>query len=64
MKILVILWILSLDTLGSSQKVFDGPLDACRMVAAKIMLDDEKVAAGCYENSKHPPYIAKEKSKW
>lgn len=52
----IIIWVLSLTTLDSSQYEFKGTMNECKMEASIIMLDKDKMA-GCYYRSKTPPYI-------
>jgi len=47
-KILVIMWILSLNTLESQKIVFNGTLESCLIKALELNATDTRVYAGCY----------------
>ena len=52
MKILVIMWILSLNTLESQKTVFNGTLEDCLIRALELNAADTRAYTGCYMDTR------------
>jgi hypothetical protein len=57
MKLLVIMWILSLTDLSSHKAKFNGTLDACLKEAIQFNQKEKEAMAGCYMEVRQPNYL-------
>ena len=57
MKLLVILWILSLTDLSGKKVRFNGTLDDCLQQATQFNQEEKEAMAGCYMEVRQPNYL-------
>ena len=57
MKLLVILWILSLTDLSGKKVRFNGTLDDCLQQAIQFNQEEKEAMAGCYMEVRQPNYL-------
>lgn len=57
MKLLVILWILSLTDLSGKKVRFNGTLDDCLQQAIQFNQEEKDAMAGCYMEVRQPNYL-------
>jgi len=56
MKLLVIMWILSLTDLSGQRVRFNGSLDDCLKEAIQFNQEETEAMAGCYMEVRQPDY--------
>lgn len=56
MKLLVIMWILSLTDLSGKRVRFNGTLDDCLKQAIQFNQEEKDAMAGCYMEVRQPNY--------
>jgi len=59
MKLLVIMWILSLTDLSGQRVRFNGSLDDCLKEAIQFNQEETEAMAGCYMEVRQPDYQEK-----
>jgi len=59
MKLLVIMWILSLTDLSGQRVRFNGSLDDCLKEAIQFNQEEKEAMAGCYMEVRQPDYQEK-----
>jgi len=57
MKLLVVLWILSLTDLSGKKARFNGTLDECLQQAIQFNQEEKEAMAGCYMEVRQPNYL-------
>ena len=60
MKILVIMWVLSLSNLESQKTVFNGTLEDCLIRSLELNAADTRVYAGCYMDTQQYNFVPDE----
>ena len=60
MKILVIMWVLSLSNLESQKTVFNGTLEDCLIRSLELNAADTRVYAGCYMDAQQYNFVPDE----
>ena len=63
MKILVIMWVLSLGTLESQKTVFNGTLEDRLIKALELNASETRVYAGCYMDIQQRDFVPDEESR-
>jgi len=59
-KILVIMWVLSLGTLESQKTVFNGTLEDCLIKALELNAAETQAYAGCYMDAQQYDFVPDE----
>jgi len=57
MKLIVIMWIMTLGTLDGQDKVYNGTIDDCLRDALAFNSQQKEAFAGCYITTKSSPWI-------
>ena len=60
MKIFVIMWVLSLNTLESEKTIFDGTIEDCLIKALELNAAETQAYAGCYMDAQQYDFVPDE----
>ena len=63
MKIFVIIWILSLNTLESQKIVFNGTLESCLIKALELNASETRAYTGCYMDTQQYDFVPDERNR-
>ena len=59
MKILIVMWILSLLDLSGQKIIYNGTLENCLEEAIRFNEEEKEALAGCYAEVRSPDYLDK-----
>lgn len=60
MKILIVMWILSLVNLSGQKIIYNGTIEDCLAEAIRFNNEETEALAGCYAEVRSPNYLDKQ----